>query len=129
MARDLPEEIATSSLAPINRTAAQVTQKGTHWAPKLTPGEILSDVPLPTKPVLPSCLDLTGQKFGRLTVLGQADKKSAWVVKCICGTYSHRKAKVLRGRDEGAKMCARCHKVDQLRKYSGDWPDRSKEPA
>lgn len=133
MARDLPEEIASSTLAPINRVAKKVTQRGTHWEPKIPPTEVFSVLPLPTRRVTGNGIDLTGMSFGRLTVVGLAALASKgparWVVRCACGSYSHRKAKVLQSPEahRTAKMCKRCDLVEKLRRDSGNWPDRSKE--
>lgn len=119
MAKDLPEEIASSQLAPINRTASQVTRTGAHWDYKIREDEVWSDLPLPTRAASGPFV-LTGRVFGRLTVVGlgvtppgRRVKEGRWVVRCQCGSYSHRKAKSLR---EGASlMCSRCRKVEFMR--------------
>ena len=45
--------------------------------------------------------DLTGQQFGRLTVLGRAarvtkDRSSWWTTQCVCGTVSLKRGTILR---------------------------------
>lgn len=122
---DLDRIIASE---PINRTAAQVMRRGVHWEKTLDAHEVRSDIPLPTKPVYPGEFDLTGKVYGRLRVIGlgiKQGKQAVWVCRCICGHYCHKKARILRQPDQSRLMCQRCDHVDQLKTYSGKWPDRT----
>lgn len=118
-------------LYPIDGTAARVvSQKGETWEPtlKLPPGYYRSETPpklrsLETK----GGLDLRGQRFGKLVVIGLSDevpsgqsrkKYALWAVRCDCGFYEHRSARALRnGICDGHKtpiMCAKCSRVAQI---------------
>lgn len=61
------DRIAASE--PINRATARVMQSGVHWDYEPSGGEVLSAVPLPTRPAT-GAFDLTGRVFGSLVVLG-----------------------------------------------------------
>ena len=63
-------------------------------------------------------VDLTGQRFGRLVVLGQAkskDKNSAWICKCDCGQHTVAKAPNLKS---GATRSCGCGVVEATIKRS-----------
>ena len=90
---------AVAPLFPVNRTAGQVTAKGEHfdYVPEAT--HRVSDVPFPSKPPpnTPQFIDLTGQKFGKLTVVGYARDQgntntsgALFNVRCVCGRYEQR---------------------------------------
>ena len=80
-------------------TPPQESDQPTYYAPP----------PLRAAPNDPSFKDLTGNKFGRLTVLGLAaagldGKKTRWACCCTCGKYStHRPSTLLAGNED------RCH--------------------
>lgn len=97
---------------PVNRLAATVIGPGTKYLEREFRCELLSDVPLPTRPYPQNSRpqdDLTGQVFGRLTAIGMSEKSASWVVRCTCGRYCIRKSKTLRaGMDRGGGMCSRC---------------------
>jgi hypothetical protein len=112
--------------APIDRKAAMVTARGVHWEPVknyLSPNEAHSDTPLPTRP-WPATSNgqdnLAGRIVGRLTVVGlSADKPSnsmgaAWVVRCTCGAYEHRRTSSLRKSDPKKMMCRRCNYTTEM---------------
>lgn len=76
---------------------------------------------LPTRETERSLLaseNLTGQRFGRFTVVGLYDdpnrgasssKPARWVVRCDCGAFEARRAKVLRAStDEAPIKCEHC---------------------
>ncbi len=104
--------------SPVNRLAARVIQSGIQYEETfVAKSEIVSEVPLPTR-AYPSCErpedNLTGQKFGRFTVIGRAATSASWVVRCACGRYCYRKAKVLKTVELQAAsqvMCPRCSNV------------------
>lgn len=114
-----------------NAQAGKILSRGEHWEPKLhkTPGQFREEVGIPEwrKPT-PGDLDLSGQRFGKLVVKGlrpasAAPKgKSAWVVRCDCGAYEHRKAKTLRSGQNIGQMCTHCEHLEQVKAgtYPGD---------
>lgn len=98
--------IATGT--PINRTAAvSVSARGSDWVPeaRMPPGFRHWKSPpamlaWAQAPRYPGEEDLTGKKFGRLTVLGiLADSPAGgrrWVLRCVCGDYEARASKAIR---------------------------------
>lgn len=57
---------------------------------------------------MPKLIDLTGQRFGRLTVIGRADTKSKdvkWLCKCDCGNECITKGIYLRTGDTRSCGC------------------------
>lgn len=111
---------------PVDRTAARVIGKGVSFDSNVGIGQCMhdSDLPIPTAPT-PEKLrnmgaDLTGSRFGRLTVIGYHSRKAKpngahkhrWVVRCACGRYSVRRGDSLRRAKNPNECCERC---DQLR--------------
>ncbi len=109
--------------APVNRAAA-LARSGRGEAPveRVDPSNVISRTPLPTRPVQAGSLDLTGAVFGRLIVIGQADRAALklsdrcgrWVCRCKCGLYQAFTAKGLRSMAERA-MCQACENARRLR--------------
>lgn len=74
------------------------------------------DAPLPVLPTpkISGFVDLTGQKIGRLRVIGYAgpalkQRSALWVVQCACGRYSRRRSSNLRAPDAAQRAhCQRC---------------------
>lgn len=124
--------------APVNAQSARVLGRGVHWKPalELAPTYVRDEqgVPEIRKPV-PGALDLTGHRFGRLVVKGLGAKKpvseykktrkksegkmagkvpAAWVVRCDCGAYEHRKSKALRS--GAAVMCSHCAYLEAIKR-------------
>lgn len=100
---------------PINKTAAIVTSKGYSYETKTINSQCLfSENGLKTKTVTKGCLDFTGTKFGRFTVIGlSADSnKSKWVVRCSCGCFEVRKTKCVR-KLLPDQMCIKCYSALQ----------------
>lgn len=100
---------------PVDRMAARVVGAGTSFEFRVSDGAVNSFLPLPTrKPsraeTAQGCfVDLTGSKFGRLTVIGiSAEVLARWVVRCVCGTYGLRTAKAVKKGDAEA-CCHQCH--------------------
>lgn len=104
---------AVIASTPMNRDAAIVASgKGGAFVPRkagiVQPWDAHSDAPLPIAPVtekmrrLPKFVDLSGTEIGKLTVVGISSTKDrnrsghAWVVRCRCGKYEHRRTKSLR---------------------------------
>lgn len=72
--------------------------------------------------------DLTGQRFGKLTVLGRSERTATrgkrtvklWECQCDCGTITYKATDTLK--NESMSCCARCaelHAVSQARKSAG----------
>jgi hypothetical protein len=106
--------------SPINRSAASVIRSGVHYEEKFEPkGEVVSDLPLPTRPYPSTCNpadNLAGMKIGRFTVIGLATTTASWVVRCACGRYCYRKAKVLKTielQGHQTVMCERCAIIEK----------------
>lgn len=88
---------------PVNKMAAIVISRGTHYDPKckIQVDEFISPPAIMPKRMHPKhCdfIDLTGRRKGRFTVVGLLDgsKSSLWVVRCDCGTYTTRTAKSIK---------------------------------
>lgn len=67
-----------------------------------------------TIPVRTRLIDLTGQKFGRLTVIERAENKgrrTTWLCVCDCGNKTVSYAETLRRGD--TKSCG-CYRIDKL---------------
>ena len=104
------------SSAPLNREAAVVTGESREPVGFRKPidDQYLQDGPHPLRPIPPhpNFTDLTGQRFGTLTVRGlAADFKqnsggSPWAVRCDCGAYTMRRSQ---GLTRGHTIyCAEC---------------------
>lgn len=110
---------------PANQQAGKIIGKGGDvWKPeiKYPPGFVREEVgALPFRNPPPNTLNLMGQRFGSLVVLGlQAEPrkggtKAAWVVRCDCGAYEHRKAKTLTKGDPKRWHCSNCDYLSELR--------------
>lgn len=126
------DRILTST--PINRAAGLALSRGIGWEPEKSQGDHVfrSDV-------RPQCLpyagtaDLTGQVFGRLTVIGFAGDGSGgmtrWYVRCTCGSYERRRGKSLRlNKGSQATMCSACDHLEEVKR--GNYlPKHLREPA
>jgi hypothetical protein len=114
------EEIAKRR--PVNVTAARVTQPGPRGLDIGKRGEVLSPTPLPMRPVPAQIPDMTGQRCGRLTVIGLAVQraqrgKSRWVCRCVCGYYALRSTKAITNPDNQVhERCERCRQVANLQR-------------
>jgi hypothetical protein len=104
-------------LLPINKTAALVVSKGTHFEPKIKPHchDERDILPLTIHNRTIGGLDLTGYKSGNLTVIGLSlEKKKRWICRCVCGKYVFRTAKSLRRNKNIVDKCISCNKLDYL---------------
>lgn len=100
-------------MRPINATAAMVVSNGTHFNSSKKIQELESDIPHETKKIPFGVEDLTETRFGRFTVKGLfAFKKGRWVVRCVCGIYSIRKAKAIKNPLNNIDRCGKC--MEQL---------------
>ena len=124
------DRIITS--APVNRTAASVVgQGGCDEDDVLSRNRFAVHValPLPIRPPLPcercnpSFHNLSGHKYGWMTVMGIYDAPThgmRWVVRCVCGRYETRTARAIRNPLNDRDKCEECYRVDQIRRRERD---------
>lgn len=108
---------------PINKTAATVISTGTHFIPNKKIQTNDSELPLAIRPLAKSelgdnrCNDLTGMTVGRFTVLGASlDFPRHWVVRCVCGRYSTRRAKAIKNPANSQDRCEHCRNLAHLKR-------------
>jgi hypothetical protein len=98
----------------VDKQTALAMGGGQAYAPPQASGQptYYAPPPLRTVPIDPSFTDLTGNKFGRLTVLGLAaagldGKRARWACRCTCGKYStHRPSALLAGNEDRCHDCS-----------------------
>jgi len=69
---------------------------------------------------MPATMDLTGQRFGRLVVINEAESSKPgrhWLCRCDCGNTCIRRSGALRDKHHKNKSCG-CAHVDSIRKAS-----------
>lgn len=121
---------------PVNKTAALVVAKGTHFEGSQSETTQDSDLPLPIRRpsrcelLNPRFTDLTGTKVGEFVVLGlSASFNKRWVVRCLCGKYSLRTTGAIRYPGNPKTMaCDNCNQLYRFRRrqafeITGVWPD------
>lgn len=113
------------SSAPLNKDAALARDgRGENYEPncRINPGSAHSDTPLPTIRFGGGGENLTNVKFGRMTVIGvakdtrQNDRGRAWVVRCACGNYEHRRTKAIRNTANANDCCTKCRHLEYLKR-------------
>lgn len=116
---------------PVNGTAARVMSAGFGYKSKKVFGCICSPLPVPMRAATTLELNnqtwanLAGKKFGRFTVVGISEERlGMWVVRCVCGNYSERKAKSIRNPSNSADCCEECRsllyiKREDIRRRTG----------
>lgn len=99
--------------APVNRTASIVISAGQHHEYKAT--AIIYDSPYPMAicaPKNPNFVDMSGRRFGRITVIGYSkDFPGKWVCRCACGVYCLRKGRALRSAEHPVLPCYQCYRL------------------
>lgn len=98
---------------PIDKSAAVVVSRGTHFVPKLKdePTTVEQRHPLPIRPIVEVPVNLrhlVGYKFGRLTVIGFSTQPKRWVVRCACGIYLIRTSAAIKNPENGSDACRTC---------------------
>lgn len=125
------------SSAPLDKTAGTVVSKGIHWTPSeihLPHGYVRKETPLPTKRFTgPQDQSLIGKRFGKLVVKGPAAEMKAnnmgvaWVVRCDCGAYEHRRTRSLKRTEHSRLHCSHCDYLHELKagnkQPSKSWTD------
>lgn len=124
---------------PVNGTAARVIQRGTHYHPDVRLSQFQFDVQPPladprhhdTDAVT---VDLTGHRFGRLTVVGYWGRTGGrskgkagqrWACRCACGLYVIRTARTIEGGRDPDDKCLNCKHLDSLRRDQFTRPERA----
>lgn len=119
---------------PADAAAARVTSPGRserEVGPKPQKQVVESDFFLPFAPLTHRERRIAGvpRCVGRLTVMGLAPSTpkrngARYVVRCGCGRWEHRKAKVLKAPETGElnRMCRRCAYTEHLRWKSNHSP-------
>ena len=124
------EKLLTSS--PIDSSAASVISSGYKYKPAKKVLTSDSDLPIKFRQPIrqetqnPGFHDLSGFKFGLFTVLGVHDRGhekapktgTNWVVRCICGRFSLRKAKAIKNTNNNTDCCEICRHNSFLRNRS-----------
>lgn len=119
-----------ATLAPLNATAA-IVRDGLgehHDGPNLGERQHWKAPPLPLEPRPANLPDLTGQQFGRLTVIrfhgrsGVSKPVFMWLVRCACGDYEVRRHKKLLNNANPETCCGVCDHTLQLRARASKTP-------
>lgn len=114
------------SSSPVNATAARVLSGGInyeerpinemHWHFDAPP----TVMPKSKHPLADSFVDLTGRKYGRFTVIGfygtrNKKRKALWLVRCACGDYEVRQARVIKSAADPDACCTYCKRVARMK--------------
>lgn len=121
----------------IDKTSALVTSKGpdyqlTKFKPAC-PWDTATPHPITECP--DNIKDLTGEKLGRMIVLGYHSTRTSgrkntiqhtrWVVRCACGMYSLRTNKSIERKSDSDHCCDRCDYLKIIRKRAKGKADNS----
>ena len=116
---------------PINKQAAISIQSGVEYVCPRKKMSKESPVPFRIKTTPDRAQELTGVRFGRLTVLGFAMFfKGMWCVRCDCGTYALRKSRAVTNPKNKNDRCEECRHLaqiqnsDHFRRTGKDLPGR-----
>ncbi len=123
---------ALATLAPLDATAATVRDAtGEHWDAPVSEGDLQWDICPKLVEIFESHTEnatfenLTGRRFGRLTVRGLLDYEAAgvarhekkggrWVCRCDCGEFTAKFRKALiTARHE--QRCRKCDYLDHIK--------------
>ncbi len=110
-----------AGLRPVNKAAALAISRSHQFPSAKKISQVHTDLPLPIRANLPSDVpELTGRKFGRLTVMGAhaSSPPLRWVVRCVCGRYETRKTRAVMNPANSADSCQECRHLQSLRKAS-----------
>lgn len=123
MGRDTWDAVLAST--PLNATAGSVTSKGYAYEPNLKPGAPEEfDAPPKSPPIPKNTPDLSGTRFGRLTVVRYHVKRNAhgsgWLCRCDCGTYVIRRNKSIKNPTNTEDRCRQCRNTAFLARVASD---------
>lgn len=107
---------------PVDMNAVRVTRfQGVRYIPGPKKKQVVhSDTVLAVRQRMGNAPDLRGIRFGRFTVVGLAikpkeklgsDKPAAWVCRCDCGIFEHRRAKAIRNPSNSGDSCQACRQI------------------
>lgn len=106
------DRIATA--APLDRQASVARDgSGDLWQAKVPEWHAHWNAPpLAERPMPPQTPDLSGRKFGRLTVIryhrAHKHKGAQWLVRCTCGAYELRCTAVIKAEANPDHCCQAC---------------------
>jgi hypothetical protein len=112
---------------PVDSAAARTMARGVHYEPdkvivqrhwtapqkcSLITEQLRSNVQF---------VDVTGESFGRFTVIGYLGKYSKkgpayWLVRCACGDYESRTSKAVRNPENRGDRCEKCRHLTYLKR-------------
>lgn len=114
--------------APVNSQAAKQMGKGVDFNPLKKMEGTYHNMPKMRSVdsamlKQPDFIDFTGNRFGKLKILGLLDTasstKASWVCRCDCGMYTNRKSKSLkvamRGGNSFVDTCDQCRYLNWIR--------------
>lgn len=109
---------------PVDRVAARVVGKGFQYEPATRGSASDSETPIPVAKKLPRALtqnpgfvNLTGNRIGRLTVVGVSEARySTWVCRCDCGRYCLRSAAAIKNESNSQDRCSHCRHLAFLKR-------------
>lgn len=108
---------------PVNRNAARVIKDGVNYSLSHKANVLYQRTPLPTQKPSKEQLnhsnffDLTGERRGRLTVLGQLLGNARWwVCRCDCGNYTLRRAKAVKNKNNEQDRCDECRHLAYMKR-------------
>lgn len=107
---------------PVNKQTAMANSGGYTYAPKIKEGARTSQICPPILPMSPRVPeDLTGKKFGRLTVVGYGGRHknkhvTQWVVRCVCGNFEYRRSKSINNPSNFGDRCQECDAILHLKR-------------
>jgi hypothetical protein len=116
---------------PTDRVARRVVMPGIHYEPNTRGHQFTTwDIAPPTKPVPDNCPDLTGQRKGRMRIVGylgrqKTAKTSRWLARCDCGRFEPRRGDNWRKADNNwadlPDMCSICMHVEKVKVRHRRW--------
>lgn len=104
-----------ANMEPINKTAALVTSKGTHYVPNKKIRQLHWTAAPGLKPIPNDVKNIIGIRIGRFTVYGYFGK-GKWVVRCDCGHFETRNRKAIFNERNKCDRCEFCRQKAYLRR-------------
>ncbi len=130
--------IDLATMKPTDKTAAMVTGKSSeynsNYLKKKSNAAFTTGLPVPMRKFVSTrtrkgewTIDLTGKKYGKITVLGLYRENNRWVVECECGNRELRTTKAVK-RESKIDMCESCQDLKNKRTrgfyiLNGFYPD------
>lgn len=112
--------------APVDRKTACILGKGVQFVFSKNHKSIEEWRIQPALSAMPEGVaDLSGQRFGRMVVVGYWRKKKRrmptdantyWIVRCGCGVYAYRTAKAIKNKNNSFDCCHQCRHILFIRR-------------